>query len=112
MKNLMTKVSGMFQGKKEALPLPTTVEEIRNHVANSLAAHLSIAPETISHSRAFSELGFDSLQSVRFSAELEDWLKVKLPPTLLWECPNVIELSDQLAIEIKLTETRGRAAVG
>jgi len=112
MKNLMTKVGGLFQGKKESKPLPASVEEIRLHVVKSIATHLSIPVDSISHTKAFAELGFDSLQSVRFSAELEDWLKIKLPPTLLWECPNVSDLANQLAIEMKLLESPAQAPVG
>lgn len=112
MPNLMTKVSGLFKGKKESKPLPASIEEIRLHVAQSIAAHLSIPADSISPTKAFAELGFDSLQSVRFSAELEDWLKIKLPPTLLWECPNVSDLANQLAIEMKLSESPAAAPAG
>lgn len=103
MKNLMSKMTGMFQAKKEAAPLPTSLQEIRQHLVQSLAKHLSVAPDSINHGQPFAELGFDSLQAVRFSAELEDWLKIKLPPTLMWECPNVNDLANQLATEMKLS---------
>jgi acyl carrier protein len=102
MSKLMTKVTGLFQAKKPSLPLPVSLEEIQAHVVGHLAASLSIPADSIDPRKEFSELGFDSLQSVRFAAELEDWLKVKLPPTLLWECPNVTDLAKQLAIEMKL----------
>src|SRR5436853_628118 len=100
---ILSKVTGMFQGKKEMVPLPTSVGEIRQHLVQSLAKHLSVSPDTINHGQPFAELGFDSLQAVRFSAELEDWLKISLPPTLMWECPNVNDLANQLASELKLS---------
>ena len=103
MKSLVRGVTGIFQAKKKSMPLPTTVQEIRQHLVESLAQHLSVSPDSINHEKPFAELGFDSLQAVRFSGELEDWLKVKLPPTLLWEYPNVIALADQLATELKLS---------
>ncbi len=102
MKNIMRSVTGIFQGKKIIPPLPTGLEEIQTHLKTSLAQYLSIAPEAIDPEQAFSDLGFDSLQAVRFSGELEDWLKIKLPPTLLWEFPNVNELAEKLARELKI----------
>jgi acyl carrier protein len=97
--NLSRKFSTLFSSKTEQAPGPATVEDIRAYVVAHLAKSLSIAPESLDPVRPFSELGFDSMQAVQFSANLEDWLKVKLSPTLLWEFPNVNDLSEELARE-------------
>ncbi len=101
--NLSGKISAIFTTKAKRLPGPVNVEDIRNFVVTHLAKSLSISPESLDPARPFNELGFDSMQAVQFSADLEDWMKLKLSPTIMWEFPNVMELSDQLAVEAGLS---------
>lgn len=93
---------GSFFSKAEPLPAPQSSDDIKNHITLHLAKSLSIPPESLDPNRPFSELGFDSMQAVQFSAHLEDWLKIKLSPTLMWEFPNVNELTEKLAQEVNI----------
>lgn len=107
--NLSRTFSSLFSNNSEKAPVPTSLEEIRAYVVSHLAKSLSIPPATLDPARPFAELGFDSMQAVQFSANLEDWMKIKLSPTLLWEFPNVNDLSDQLAKEIGLLPAQVQA---
>jgi acyl carrier protein len=42
-------------------------------------------------------LGVSSRQAVMLSGDLEDWLGRELDPSLLWDRPNIAELSAWLA---------------
>ncbi|HEV7602274.1 MAG TPA: amino acid adenylation domain-containing protein [Bradyrhizobium sp.] len=62
-----------------------------------LAALRSVALAEIDVARPFVFFGIDSITAVRLSGELEEWLNKPLPPTLLYDYPDIRSLSRQLA---------------
>ncbi len=62
-----------------------------------LAALRGIAPGEIEVARPFAAFGIDSIMAVRLSGELEEWLGRTLPPTLLYEHPDIRSLAQYLA---------------
>ncbi|HSM56063.1 MAG TPA: amino acid adenylation domain-containing protein [Candidatus Sulfomarinibacteraceae bacterium] len=75
---------------------PATIEQ---WLATHLAARLQTTPDRIDPHRPFVEYGLDSVQAVELVAELEEWLGRSLPPTLVWDYPNVAQLAAFLAQE-------------
>jgi acyl transferase domain-containing protein/acyl-CoA synthetase (AMP-forming)/AMP-acid ligase II/alpha-beta hydrolase superfamily lysophospholipase len=64
---------------------------------NQLATRLGVEPHTIDINEPFASYGLDSLQVVRLSAELEDWLGCKISPTIAYDYPNIASLAEYLA---------------
>ncbi len=62
-----------------------------------LAALRGIAPGEVEVARPFAAFGIDSIMAVRLSGELEEWLGRTLPPTLLYEHPDIRSLAQFLA---------------
>jgi hypothetical protein len=51
----------------------------------------------------FTEYGLDSITGVCFAGDLEDWLGLRLEPTLLWHYPVIATLAQYLAEAIART---------
>jgi acyl carrier protein len=47
----------------------------------------------------FQSFGFDSTALVGFAAELEEWLGMELPPSVLFEHPSIGQLASHLSGE-------------
>ncbi len=71
--------------------------EIQNWLVENLAQRLEVATTEIDINEPFANTGLDSLQAVRLSADLEDWLNVKLSPTIAYDYPTIAQLSNYLA---------------
>jgi acyl transferase domain-containing protein/acyl-CoA synthetase (AMP-forming)/AMP-acid ligase II/pimeloyl-ACP methyl ester carboxylesterase len=71
--------------------------EIVNWLVDRAAQLLNVPSSEIDINEAFATSGLDSVQAVRLSADLEDWLKVKLSPTLIYDYPNIKSLARYLA---------------
>ena len=72
-------------------------ENIQNWLIANLAGRLGLSPEEIDINEPFANYGLDSLQAVRLSAELEDWLKIKLNPTLAYDYSTIASLASYLS---------------
>ncbi len=73
---------------------------IQTWLVSQIAQRLGASPDEIDLEEPFASYGLDSVQAVRLSAELEDWLGLKLPPTLAYDYPTIARLARYLA-EIK-----------
>ncbi|RMF24567.1 MAG: acyltransferase domain-containing protein, partial [Cyanobacteria bacterium J083] len=69
---------------------------ITNWLIAKVAEKVGIAAEKIKIDEPFANYGLDSLQAVKISAELEDWLKIKLSPTIVYDYPSIATLSQYL----------------
>jgi acyl transferase domain-containing protein/acyl-CoA synthetase (AMP-forming)/AMP-acid ligase II/pimeloyl-ACP methyl ester carboxylesterase/acyl carrier protein len=72
-------------------------QSIQNWLISQLVRRLGIPSHEIDVKESLANYGLDSVQAVRLSAELEDWLGVKLSPTLLYDYPNISSLAEYLA---------------
>ncbi|MFO1518605.1 MAG: AMP-binding protein [bacterium] len=70
---------------------------IQKWLVDRLAQSLSINPQQIDVKQTFLRYGLDSKEAVNLSGELEAWLGMSLPPTLLWKYPTIEALSTYLA---------------
>jgi acyl transferase domain-containing protein/acyl-CoA synthetase (AMP-forming)/AMP-acid ligase II/pimeloyl-ACP methyl ester carboxylesterase len=71
--------------------------EIQNWLVDRLAEILNVFRSEIDLEESFATSGLDSVQAVRLSADLEDWLGVKLSPTVIYDYPNIASLAKYLA---------------
>jgi 6-methylsalicylic acid synthase len=67
-----------------------------------VATTLSITADTeIDQGISLSEMGMDSVMTVSFRTQLQQALKVKVAPTLIWKCPTVRHLIRHFMEELK-----------
>ncbi len=71
--------------------------EIQDWLISHIAKLLNIAPDTINIHEPFSAYGLSSLDAVTISGDLEEFLGRRISPTLVYDYPNIVSLSDHLA---------------
>ncbi|MDC9594322.1 acyl carrier protein [Xenorhabdus sp. IM139775] len=81
---------------------PLSEEVIRQWLVKRLARQVKIDPNEIDTSKSFELYGLDSIAAVRVSGDLEKLVEQRLSPALLFEYPNIDELSAHLATELGL----------
>lgn len=81
-----------------------TAEAIQTWLVAKLAEKLSIDPDEIEVHEQIASYGVDSMTALTLSGDLEDWLGLRLSPTLAWDYPTIAALAEQLAQEVKSAE--------
>ncbi len=64
---------------------------------NQITERLGIEPDEIDLDEDFADYGLNSIEAVNLSGDLENILGRRLPPTILWDYPNIHALSQYLA---------------
>ena len=85
--------------------MPRDEHEFRGGLVAAVAGLAQIAEKEVDTAKSFAQLGFDSLQAMKFTGLLEKSLGIELDPTLLWDHPTIDALSvflvDRLGLERK-----------
>ena len=68
-------------------------ERIQNWLIENLAQRLGVPASEIDINEPFASSGLSSVAAVSLSADLEDWLDIKLSPTIVYDYPNIAELA-------------------
>ncbi len=71
--------------------------EIQEWLIAWLTERANLNPGTMTATTPFAELGIDSLTAVEISQELDQVLGLRLPPMVIWSCPNPETLAHYLA---------------
>ncbi|MBR8830412.1 MAG: 2-succinylbenzoate--CoA ligase [Chroococcopsis gigantea SAG 12.99] len=104
--------------KSDAIPPETHSENKGNlnkiaiWLVNKIAQNIGVEPREINVKEPLISYGLDSLQAIRLSAELEDWLGVKLSPTLAYDYPTIEVLADYLSQGNRESQTFTRKFIG
>src|SRR5881227_4317688 len=72
-----------------------------------LAEVLGVSPQDIDIREPFTNYGLTSRDAVGLSGDLEEWLGLRLSPTLAYEYPNIEALARHLAGEPDVLESAG-----
>jgi acyl carrier protein len=72
-------------------------QEIRTWLVSAVAAMIRLDPQDIGLEEPFDAFGLVSRDAVMLSGDLGDWLGRRLPPTLLYDYPNIEALVRHLA---------------
>ncbi|BAQ66805.1 type I polyketide synthase [Geminocystis sp. NIES-3709] len=72
---------------------------IQSWLKENIAQRIGVKPKQIDIYQPFINYGLDSLQAVRLTGELEEWLDCRLSPTLAYDYPNIAQLSQYLVEE-------------
>jgi acyl carrier protein len=73
------------------------IKDIEKWLVSYLAELMDLEPATVDVLTPFPNYGLDSAASVVMVGDLENWLKRKLPESLLFSYPTIKELSVYLA---------------
>lgn len=96
--DIVTRSSGdssMGEGssKQASDKIPSSGPELKayldEHIRCCVASVLHLSPSDVDSRAAISDLGLDSVMSVTFRRQLQQTLKVQVPPTLIWNHPTV-----------------------
>ncbi|WP_036801169.1 type I polyketide synthase [Pleurocapsa sp. PCC 7319] len=78
---------------------------IQSWLVENLARRLGISTSEIEINEPFASSGLNSVDAISLSADLEDWLDIKLSPTIVYDYPNIAELAAYLADSQSHTST-------
>lgn len=73
-------------------------KEIQDWIALSISRLIHVDASDIELNISFDRYGLDSAAAVELTGDLERWLDRKLPPTLLYDYPNIRAVSAYLAV--------------
>jgi acyl transferase domain-containing protein/acyl carrier protein len=72
-------------------------DTIRAWITERVAARLRCSPGDIDPHEPLTRYGLESIGAIALSGELQEWLGCNLPPTLIYDYPNVAALARHLA---------------
>lgn len=78
-------------------------QSIQSWLVGQLADVLSLDPNTVDIKQPLTRYGLDSIDAVTLVGDLEDWLDLELPSTLLWDYPTIEKASAYLVEEFDVT---------
>jgi acyl carrier protein len=73
-------------------------KEIQDFIAQAISKVIHVPAGDIDLNISFDRYGLDSAAAVELTGDLEHWLHRKLPPTLLYDYPNIRAVSAYLAV--------------
>ncbi len=79
-------------------------ESIQNWLVEQLADVLSLDADSIDVNESLTRYGLDSIDAVTLVGDLEDWLDLELPDTLLWDHPTIAGAAEFLVDEYDIDE--------
>jgi acyl carrier protein len=79
-----------------------TAADIQSWLVSYLAELLEINTDEVETTIPFDRYGLDSSALVGITGDLEDFLKIGVDPTLLYDYPTVKSLSEHLAKELQV----------
>jgi acyl carrier protein len=77
-----------------------------------VAAVLDMPQDSIDIDRNLEDYGLDSLQAVGLAGDLQSWLGIDIPPTVIWDYPSIGEACDFLARLIAAPQAPARETNG
>ncbi|MBD2102744.1 acyl carrier protein [Leptolyngbya sp. FACHB-261] len=81
----------------------TSVKAIEAWLATKLAKQLRLDVKTLSVHEPLTRYGLDSIDAVTLVGDLEDWLGLELPSTLLWDYPTIEKASQYLVKDFDIS---------
>ncbi|MBM3779486.1 MAG: AMP-binding protein, partial [Acidimicrobiia bacterium] len=88
----------------------STQRQIEQWMVRWIAARLKEEPAAIDATRAFADLGLDSLTAVELTRDLEEAFGVSVTPTAAWDFPTIRALAESLATTPKARRTDAPSA--
>jgi acyl carrier protein len=99
MQQLQTQDSNQNSNSSEA----SSLLSIQSWLVDQIAEVLSLDASTIDIKQPLTRYGLDSIDAVTLVGDLEDWLDLELPSTLLWDYPTIEKASTYMVEEFDVT---------
>ncbi len=97
--------------KSHDLETETLAQQLELALTGMLAKTLRIAAAEIDVDRPLPHYGLDSIDAVTLAGDLEDWLNIELPSTLLWDYPTVAAIAGFLEEQLEaMPEVKAKLA--
>ena len=77
-----------------------TPEHIQVWLKKYLVDHFQLEKSFVHPSTSFDALGLDSVKQVELIGAIEDWLGIKIEPTLAYDYPTIAALSSEVALHM------------
>jgi acyl carrier protein len=71
-------------------------DAFRRWLTERVAAYLECEPSAVDPGRPLAEYGLDSVLALTLCGEIEDFLDVRLEPTVVWDCSTIDGLLAEL----------------
>lgn len=81
----------------QTLPQKKSVETIQEWLVSKLVEQFNIDHDSLDINIPLTKYGLDSIVAFTVVGELEEWLEVELPATLLWDYPTITEIAEYIA---------------
>ncbi len=82
-----------------AFTTPPNKAAIERWLAERVATKVNISPAAVDLRAPFTRYGLESRDAIAISGELQEWLGCSLPPTLVYDYPNIEALAGHLVHE-------------
>jgi len=82
-----------------------SLDAMINWITHKIASEQLVPIDDIDPDASFVGMGLDSMSAVTLSGDLEMALNVRLPPTLIWDHPNISALARYLVGTVGKSET-------
>lgn len=92
-----------LQNSSSANQAESPITAIQAWLVGQLSDVLSIDSSTIDVKQPLTRYGLDSIDAVTLVGDLEDWLDLELPSTLLWDYPTIEKASTYLVQEFDVS---------
>jgi acyl transferase domain-containing protein/acyl carrier protein len=89
-----------------------TLQEIQIWLVSQLSAIIEVAPQLIDIREPFSSYGLTSKDAICLSGDLEEWLGRELPPTIVYNYPDIASLARYLACDFDDDRTSPHGSIG
>jgi acyl carrier protein len=89
---------------------PLSRQQIVDWLISWIAKELAMPAQDIDAKRSLLEYSMSSLTATILVGDLEDWLALRLPPSLVWDYPSIDAIADHLVEKVKdqSAATRGK----
>ena len=78
-----------------------SVDAIKSWLISELQDLLSVDAADLALDKPLVDYGLSSMTGMIFSGSIEDWLQIRLDPSVAWEYPTIEALAAYLADEVK-----------
>ena len=86
---------------------PPSTEAIEDWLIAHIAQAAKMDPADVDPRDAFADYGLSSIAAVGLSGDLEDWLGLRLPTTLVWDYPTIQSLAEYLSEQVSAKQASG-----
>jgi acyl carrier protein len=76
---------------EQALKRSIDQQQIEKFILDWIVQRLEISADSIRKESTFSQLGVDSMAAIELAADLETWLEMEIPDTIVWDYPSIVE---------------------